>query len=155
MIRIILSKGEEYLGLNLTTQESVEVAVRYEKEQLLKGILEKHYASKGSDLTQTDDALNMAVQNGYAKAVVHLLKQKADVNAKDHRGRTPHITAAKNGTWDIFDLMLNAKASINERDSDGWTALMFAVSRGNLDAVKRLINLGVDIYAKDHNGNTP
>jgi len=62
----------------------------------------------------------------------------ADVNARDDRGSTPLLEAARYGHDDICRLLIAAGADVKVKDKDGNTALMLAV-QGNHDDVVRVL----------------
>ena len=62
----------------------------------------------------------------------------ADVNAKDERGSTPLLEAARYGHNDIARVLIATGADLKVKDKDGKTALMLAV-QGNHDEVVRVL----------------
>ena len=71
----------------------------------------------------------------YQEIVVLLLKNKADVTARDQSGSTPLHWAAFGGYKDVVALLLENKAEINTRDNKGETPLHVAALEGNKDVV--------------------
>jgi len=70
-----------------------------------------------------------------------LLKNHADVNAKDKHGNTPLICAAQQKNPQVIILLLKAGADAKAKDSDGKTALDFALKNEHLkgtDAFRQL-----------------
>jgi ankyrin repeat protein len=66
----------------------------------------------------------------------------ADVNAKDERGSTPLLEAARYGHEDICRVLIAAGANLKARDGDGKTALMLAVQGDHEDVVRVLKQAG-------------
>jgi len=60
------------------------------------------------------------------------------VNARDERGSTPLLEAARYGHNDICRILIAAGADVKAKDHDGKTALMLAV-QGNHDEVVRVL----------------
>jgi ankyrin repeat protein len=88
--------------------------------------------------TQTD-ALFRATREGNTEMVKSLVSSPgADVNAKDERGSTPLLEAARYGHNDIARVLIAAGADLKVKDKDGKTALMLAV-QGNHDEVVRVL----------------
>ena len=56
-------------------------------------------------------------------------KSKADVEARDHWGRTALMLASAYGSAANVNALLDAGADLDVRALDGWTALMFAASK--------------------------
>jgi tetratricopeptide (TPR) repeat protein len=98
-----------------------------------------------------------AVSNGNKAEVEVLLARGADVNVKDHRGRTPLFFAAANkaGTKDMVELLLARGADINAKDVDGETPLHYAPFSRQKDIVELLLIKGADVNAKSNSGHTP
>jgi len=70
----------------------------------------------------------LAASNGHVEAVKFLVnKASADVESKDHNGRTPLSWAAYWGHLDAVKLLVNeAGANITVKDNRGHTALHLA-----------------------------
>jgi ankyrin repeat protein len=67
-----------------------------------------------------------------------LLANKAEVNARDNRGRTPLHEAAENGRKDVVELLLANKVEVNPKSNDGSTPLHEAALAGHKDVVELL-----------------
>ena len=79
----------------------------------------------------------------------------ADVNAKDERGYTPLIYAAKNNkNPEIIETLLKNGADIEAKDKIGSTPLMFATIM-NPEVVETLLKYEADVNAKNEDGWTP
>ena len=85
------------------------------------------------------DALFRATREGNTDMVKSLLSSPgADVNAKDERGSTPLLEAARYGHEDVCRVLIAARADLKARDKEGKTALMLAV-QGDHDEVVRVL----------------
>ena len=92
--------------------------------------------------TQTD-ALFRATVEGNTDMVRSLLSSPgADVNARDERGNTPLLEAARFGHEDICRVLIGAGADVKAKDKDGRTALMLAVQNNHDDVVRVLKQAG-------------
>ena len=94
--------------------------------------------------TQTD-ALFRATREGNTDLVKSLVSSPGpDVNARDERGSTPLLEAARYGHDDISRILIAAGADMKAKDKDGKTALMLAV-QGNHDDVVRVLKQAGEI----------
>ena len=82
---------------------------------------------------------------GELDEVKTLIKNGADVNAKNEGGWTALMMASENGHNEVVKILIENKADVNIQDSDGWTALMMASEYINNDVVKTLL---IDYQAK-------
>jgi ankyrin repeat protein len=73
---------------------------------------------------------------GDVKKVKKLLKEGADVNAKDEFGWTPLHGAAILGHIEVVKLLLEHGADPNIKNNGGKTAIDFALEKGHSDIVK-------------------
>jgi hypothetical protein len=96
-----------------------------------------------------------ASKKGDVEKVKKLLKEGADVNAKDRFGFTPLHYTALNGHIEIVKLLIERGADVNAKTNGGWTPLRFAAIYGHIEIVKLLIERGADVNAKDKDGRTP
>lgn len=103
-------------------------------------------------LSQSQRGLHEAASEGDAALVSRLIKDGADVNARNKEGLTPLMMAAGRGNVKIAALLLNKGADVNAKleleNYRGLTALMFAIFDGHAEAVKLLIERGADVNAK-------
>jgi ankyrin repeat protein len=84
-----------------------------------------------------------------------LLRNGANIEAKNKAGATPLHRAAFYGNTSLAEFLLDKGASINVTESSGWTPLHHAVVSGHSDLVKLFLARGADINAKGILGATP
>ena len=99
--------------------------------------------------------LHSAAVKGQKDETALLLGRKADVNAKDERGRTPLHYAAWKGHKDVAELLLANKADVNAKDEKGSTPLHLAVIVDGEEMVELLLANKADMNAEDSEGRTP
>ena len=89
------------------------------------------------------NALFRAVIEGNTDMVKSLVSSPgADVNARDERGSTPLLEAARYGHEDIARVLIAAGADVKAKDKDGKTALMLAVQGDHEEVVRVLKQAG-------------
>ncbi|MCY3973904.1 MAG: ankyrin repeat domain-containing protein [Candidatus Dadabacteria bacterium] len=95
-----------------------------------------------------DREILVAAESGDTETIKRLLKEGADVEAKDTYWRTPMMLAAHKGHTEIIKVLLEARAWCTEaRDKGGLTALMYAACGGHTEAIRLLLKAGADIEA--------
>lgn len=100
--------------------------------------------------------LIMASQFGKPKVVQFLIKQGANINAKNKGQATPLIMAAKQGHTKVIEILLNNGAEIGHQDEyDNKSALAYAAERGYPGIVELLTESGADVDKQYEGGLTP
>jgi ankyrin repeat protein len=99
-------------------------------------------------------ALIEAVQNDDQAAVASLLRQKADVNAREEDGATALAWAAVRSNVEIAALLLQAGANPNLTNEQGIGPLYLAMTNGSPAIVKLLLAKGADPNIAREDGET-
>eukprot|EP01121_Diplochlamys_sp_Union-15-3_P011228 TRINITY_DN3230_c0_g2_i2.p1 TRINITY_DN3230_c0_g2~~TRINITY_DN3230_c0_g2_i2.p1 ORF type:complete len:574 (-),score=118.61 TRINITY_DN3230_c0_g2_i2:28-1536(-) len=94
-----------------------------------------------------------AVWGSHSHTAISLLKNGADVNARNNDGIALIHIAALEGT-EILSLLIDLDADIHAKTINGETALFFAAAAGNLEAVNLLILSGCDPKVTNKQGET-
>jgi ankyrin repeat protein len=103
-------------------------------------------ASPGSDSDGTTP-LHWAAHNNDLALVQKLVREGADVNAKNDFGATPMSEAALTGNAALIEALLKAGAHVESPNADGQTALMIVARTGNVDAARVLVRHGANVNA--------
>jgi ankyrin repeat protein len=101
-----------------------------------------------------NEKLLEASKKGDVEKVKKLLKEGADVNAKDKYDMTPLHSAARNGHIEVVKLLIEKGAYVNANDKNGWTPLHFAAFSGHIEVVMLLLEHGADPNIKNNEGKT-
>jgi serine/threonine protein kinase len=91
---------------------------------------------------------------GNVEEVKKLLKEEANVNAKDERDNTPLHFAASNGYIEVVKLLIENGAYVNAKNKNGSTPLHYAANKGHIEVFKLLLEHGANPNIKNNNGKT-
>ena len=92
---------------------------------------------------------------GFLEIIQWLVKQGADVKAKDDTGKTILYVAVESKNLELVQWLVGQGADVNAKDSCGWTVLHNAVRFSSfLEIVEWLVNQGADVNAKDNDGES-
>ena len=106
-------------------------------------------ASEGADLPQAelDQRLRDAAWANDLGRARRLVRQGADVNAKDDTEQSAYLIATSEGHLGLLRLALRRGAKIDDKDSFDGTGLIRAAERGHALVVGELLRAGID---RDH-----
>ena len=100
-------------------------------------------------------ALWSAAIAGRGDLVYFLLRHGADLETRDHEGRTVLIFVAKHGPiGDMVNRLLAHGADVDAQDAAGRTALMYAALSARLSIIDSLVDVGANINRQDVRGAT-
>jgi uncharacterized protein len=100
-----------------------------------------------SRLKDGTTALHYAAHDGDIELAARLIRQGADVNARNDYGSTPLQEAAVRGDAGLIRLLLKAGASAESPNDEGETALMTVARTGNVEAAALLLKAGAKVNA--------
>lgn len=145
-----LRKYNEHALFVEASRENSEHAAEYVQAYLDMGI--DPNITLGSGWT----ALHFAAELSGNLAMVHSLVQAgAEINKKDHYGRTPLLDACVKGNTGIAKYLMNKGADIEAADDSGRTPLTEACRDDNLSLVQHLVKAEADITRPNKHGTTP
>lgn len=96
---------------------------------------------------ELDAALLAAAWDDDVEEARRLVRQGADVNAKDETQQSAYLVATSEGHLDLLELTLASGAEVDDKDSWDGTGLIRAAERGHHLVVGRLLRAGID---RDH-----
>lgn len=111
-------------------------------------------ATQSERQKELDQGLIGAASAGLLREAWKLIRQGANVNARDGGGRRPLIEAAMWGHTDVVRFLMESGADLNAKDGYGETALMKAVGGCHGGIVRLLVAGGADVNAEDKAGRT-
>jgi len=92
-----------------------------------------------------DTPVHGAAWAGDCETIARLLRDGADIDAKDPGGYTPLLRAASRLHTDAIALLLEHGANVNATNDVGQTAIFMVARHGGLEIVKLLVAHGADI----------
>lgn len=95
--------------------------------------------------------LHRAAADNDLQAVVFLLDQGVDIEARDEQGMMPlHFAVVDKRTPEVVALLLDRGADVKARNSDGMTPLHFAAGSGTVpEVIALLLDRGADVEARN------
>ncbi|XP_067653215.1 serine/threonine-protein phosphatase 6 regulatory ankyrin repeat subunit B-like [Haliotis asinina] len=104
-----------------------------------------------------DNILHLACRGGHVKIANYILMQSiVDINAKNSKGETPVLLAARCAKREVFDNLVRKGADLSVIDEDDDNILHYACRGGNVNIVNYiLMRNSVDINRKGRGGLTP
>ncbi|XP_071124005.1 uncharacterized protein [Mytilus edulis] len=99
--------------------------------------------------------LHVVSANGYTNLTTLLLKNNAEVDAKDEDGCTPLHLACYNGHSKTVTALLNGKANVEAKDSSGNTSVYIACEKNHECVLKQLLDKKAVVNHKTNIGMTP
>lgn len=117
-------------------------------------LLIAHNADPNITDAQGYNTLHLVTHSSSVMALLYLLHQPINVDARDSQGHTSLMWAAYQGDALSVELLLKHGASTNTKDDTGLTPLHWAVVRGNRICIRKLVEAGSDVHAKDGEGRT-
>lgn len=119
------------------------------------------YALDEAELAIASKQLLDACYNGNDMLAAQLLKEGANIEARDENNATPLILAASSHQVDTVKLLLDKGANVNAKENTGKTALFYAcnsyyptVAWYAIHTISALLDKGADINAQDNDGRT-
>jgi ankyrin repeat protein len=120
-----------------------------QKEAVTKLI--DHNASLEERDTSGDTALHLAIPVSEEIAVA-LVKEGADVSARNQLHETPLHLAAQKNSVSFINKLLRHGADLRAKDNSGRTVMHWAVENEDPDVIKRLAALGLGVNEPDDSG---
>jgi ankyrin repeat protein len=108
-----------------------------------------------ADTTRKDAPIADALQRRNKQAVLSLLKENADVNARQGDGATALHWAAYLEDAETTALLIRAGAHVSTPNKYGVTPLVLASENGNAAVIEQLLKAGADPNSTVRSGETP
>jgi len=177
-IELMLSRGVPPDAGDSWGYTPLHLAAKYDKVSTIQLLLSRGATPTVNATNDGFTALHLAVIDRHVESVKLLIAAGADLEARDHQGRTPlhwgpfayapqpkhmyrelgqpHDTIFVDpGEAVVIDLLIDAGAKIDARDEEGNTPLHAATEIGSVRGVEKLLERGADPRAKNDAGQTP
>ena len=150
VVELLIAGSADVNATDRDGETPLDTAIR-RKHPEITDLLRKHGGKTKKELNE----LLSATGEGDIKAVKQHLAAGADVNAKDHRKRTPLLIAAFADRKEIAELLIAEGANVNAKGIIGGTVLHNTALNDQKEFAELLITKGADVNAKDNHGTTP
>ena len=145
-----VGEGGKYCDNNSRLKAPLLCAARHGEFKLVKILL-----GLGADINVMSEngktLVNEACFRAQTKTAEFLIRQGADIQMPDGRGRTCLMNSVPQ--LKLCQLLIDKGARMNEQDNLGNTALHHAITKGNLKIVQLLLNRGSDQNIKNNLGD--
>ena len=148
-VEYLIERGADVNGKYPYILSVFDIPIAKEMEEIIRAAVNRrngwtplHFAAQ--NISSVDDMKSL-VKNG------------AEVNAKNKNGETPlHIAAKFNHNVDVLKSLVKNGAEVNAKNKNGETPLHWAAAfNSEVEIVEYLISQGADVNAKDEDGDTP
>lgn len=95
-----------------------------------------------------------AAERGDTAGVIRLLKDGADINGVDERGRTAALAATHGNRPETLKALIDAGADLNIRDQRSDNPLLYAGAEGMPEIVRLAVEAGADTTLTNRYGGT-
>jgi len=117
----------------------------------------RYLMDHGADIHQPNltrvTPLMAAAHAGLEDLCLRMIREDADVNAKDHKGHSPLFYAAAAGHIAISKLLLEHEADIDASNNDRDKPLLEAIKHGDTDMCRLLLEHGASVNIGNHKGS--
>jgi ankyrin repeat protein len=129
-INLLVVRGADTHVRNFDGNTALTFALKHEDNALVKLLIRKGANVRNCDNAGTPDLMAASTQRiestVFTESISALLDAGADINARDHAGRTLLMVEAESGSYWMVDLLIRRHAELNLRTPTGDTALRLA-----------------------------
>ena len=129
------------------------------KWEMLHQLCSRGWQGRGDLVFCTDNngctPLHWAAYEGHIDLTELMLRNKAEVDARNKNGDTPLNRAAAKGHEPIAELLLVHMAEVNAKNYAGWTPLHEAAFEGHKETTELLLASKAEVNARNNTRQTP
>ena len=158
--RRLIQKGADVNGIDAVGITPIEWAARAKAFKVARLLISNRafiidYVSENGQTPLHIFAGVYLAGTGNTEIANLLIRQGADVNARNYDGFTPLHHAAKWNNSKTLALLIRKGGDVNARNSDGFTPLHYAAKWNNSEILALLIQKGGDVNKASYKGDTP
>ncbi|MEC1156020.1 ankyrin repeat domain-containing protein [Cytobacillus horneckiae] len=101
-----------------------------------------------------NEQLLLAAERGESDKINNLIKEGANINAQDEKGRTATLIATYNNHVETANVLIKAGADVNLQDEMKNNPFLYAGAEGYIDILKLTIEAGADPAMTNRYGGT-
>jgi ankyrin repeat protein len=147
---LLLAQGVDINAKNCRGETALHIALENEFIDLANLLIDKSIDIDAKTFKLELTALHIAIETKNSKIISTLLKQHANVNAKNILGQTPLHLAVYSELEEACDQLIEHNANVNSMDKNNCTPLHAAVERCNPVLVSLLLKNGAFINSSDY-----
>ena len=156
IVEILLKNNANTNAKDFTGLSPVHYAIKNNHIDVAKIMLEQEANVDINETMGGYTSLHIAAEIGYLELVNFLVKNEANVNARNDKEGIPLHTAALNGHLEVVQALILKGADVNSRTIDGCTSLHYAIENGHGKIANILLKHGANVNAVDKTyKNTP
>jgi ankyrin repeat protein len=154
-VRLLIEHGADVNAKTVEGRTPVyQAAMLGDGTGVLQLLLDKGGAADTKTLTGMTP-LMVAAGRANVEAMRLLIRNKADVNARNSAGSTVLMDAAQTGSVEAVRMLLDKGIDVNAKTKKNETALAYAATAGVEENVKLLLDRGAEVNVRDIRGYSP
>ncbi|XP_061171192.1 transient receptor potential cation channel subfamily A member 1 homolog isoform X1 [Saccostrea echinata] len=153
IVRCLIENGADLDCKNEEEQTPLHLAAKNGRTNVVREMVIRDHSSVNDEDEDSNTALHLATLHGHTKVAMILIKNGADVAARNSVLWTPLDCAAAKGWLKTVKCLLDADAQVDPMDKTKTTPLHLASRYGHADVVKCLLEHNANVSQRDTDGN--
>lgn len=153
IVKCLIENGADLDCKNEEEQTPLHLAAKNGRTNVVREMVIRDHSSVNDEDEDSNTALHLATLHGHTKVALILIKNGADVAARNSVLWTPLDCAAAKGWLKTVKCLLDADAPIDPMDKTKTTPLHLASRYGHADVVKCLLDHQANVSQRDTDGN--
>ncbi|XP_048765666.1 transient receptor potential cation channel subfamily A member 1 homolog isoform X3 [Ostrea edulis] len=153
IVKCLIEHGADLDCKNEEEQTPLHLAAKNGRTNVVRELVIRDHSSVNDEDEDSNTALHLATLHGHTKVAMILIKNGADVAARNSVLWTPLDCAAAKGWLKTVKCLLDADAPVDPMDKTKTTPLHLASRYGHADVVKCLLDHFANVSQRDTDGN--